>query len=45
MVEAIFPKLRELNEVHSISDSEQGYTKTLGLEWNTNADVFLYYIR
>ena len=40
MVEAIFPKLRELNEVHSISDSEQGYTKTLGLEWNTNADVF-----
>ena len=40
VVEAIFPQLRELNEVHSISDSEQGYTKTLGLEWNTNADVF-----
>ena len=40
VVDAIFPELREMKEVHSISDSEQGYTKTLGLEWDTKIDMF-----
>ena len=39
LVEAIFPELRETKEVHSISDSERSYTKTLGLEWNTSTDM------
>ena len=40
VVDAIFPELREMKEVDSISDSEQGYTKTLGLEWDTKIDMF-----
>ena len=40
VLQAIFPDLRESKEVHSISSSEQDYTKTLGLEWNTTTDMF-----
>ena len=40
VLQAIFPELRESKEVHSISTSEQDYTKTLGLEWNTTSDTF-----
>ena len=40
VLQAIFPDLRESKEVHSISSSEQDYTKTLGLEWNTATDMF-----
>lgn len=40
VLQAIYPELRETNEVHSISTSGQDYTKTLGLEWNTVSDTF-----
>ena len=35
ILQAIFPELCESKEVHSILGSEQDYTKTCGLEWNT----------
>jgi hypothetical protein len=37
VLDAIWPELRESKGVHSISGSE--HTKTLGLEWDTAADV------
>ena len=40
VLQAILPELLESKEVHSISGLEKGYTKTLGLEWNTAIDTF-----
>ena len=37
---AIFPDLRDQKEIHPTSGMEAGYTKTLGLEWNTTTDSF-----
>ena len=39
VLQAIPPDLRESKEVHPISDMN-GYTKTLGVEWNTTTDMF-----
>ena len=39
VLRGISPELRESQEVHPISDAS-GYTKTLGLEWNTATDQF-----
>ena len=40
VLDSIEPELRDVQEVHSISDSVSNYTKTLGLEWNVKLDCF-----
>lgn len=40
VLQAIFPDSCESKEVHSISTSEQDYTKTLSLEWNIATNMF-----
>ena len=40
VLQAILLELLESKEVHSISGLENGYTKTLGLEWDTSTDTF-----
>ena len=39
VLQAIPPDLRESKEVHTISNMN-GYTKTLGVEWNNTTDMF-----
>ena len=39
VLEQIDPELRDIQHTHTIIDSET-YTKTLGVEWNSNSDQF-----
>ena len=45
VLDAIFPELRESDEVLAISDAGSGVAKTLGISWNTRLDAFFVYFR